>query len=214
MWTALAGIDLDTRPGRYRLRIRQDDVPNTSRLIRVVPKRFRVRRLRVAEAFVNPPPEVAEQIAADAKLLAETYERLTPRRWDGAFRLPVTGDPTSNFGTRSYYNGQRRAPHAGVDFTSAPGTPVYATNHGTVAVAAPLYFTGNTVVIDHGAQLFSVYAHLSEFQVKTGDIATHDTVIGLVGATGRVTGPHLHWSVRLTGARVDPLALVAATQVP
>jgi murein DD-endopeptidase MepM/ murein hydrolase activator NlpD len=157
-------------------------------------------RLRVAEAFVEPPPDAIEQIAADSKLLAETYALVSPRSWEGAFRLPVDGKPTSNFGTRSYYNGQRRAPHAGVDFTSEPGAPVYATNRGTVVVAAPLYFTGNTVIIDHGVQLFSVYAHLSEFQVNAGDAATSASTIGLVGSTGR-DGTALHWSVRLTGAR-------------
>jgi murein DD-endopeptidase MepM/ murein hydrolase activator NlpD len=214
VWTALAGVDLDTRPGLYGLRVRQDDVPNATRMIRVAPKRFPVRRLRVAEAFVNPPAEAIAQIEADSRLLAATYGQTTPRRWEGSFRLPVDGKPSSNFGTRSYYNGQPRSPHAGVDFMSESGTPVFATNHGTVVVAAPLYFTGNTVIIDHGAQLFSVYAHLSELQVKAGDDATPDTVIGLVGSTGRVTGPHLHWSVRLTGARVDPLTLVALTQAP
>jgi murein DD-endopeptidase MepM/ murein hydrolase activator NlpD len=212
-WTALAGVDLETRPGNYRLRIRQNDVPHSTRTIRVLPKQFRVRRLRVAEGFVNPPPEALQQIASDAKRLAAAYAQVTPRRWQRPFKLPVGGQPTSNFGTRSYYNGQPRSPHSGIDFTSAPGTPVLATNDGTVALAAPLYFTGNTVIIDHGGQLFSVYAHLSEIQVKAGEATTPDTVVGLVGATGRVTGPHLHWSVRLNGARVDPLSLIAATEV-
>jgi murein DD-endopeptidase MepM/ murein hydrolase activator NlpD len=125
--------------------------------------------------------------------------------------LPVDGKPSSNFGTRSYYNGQRRAPHAGIDFRGATGTPIRAANTGTVVLASPLYFTGNTIVIDHGARLFSVFAHLSEFRVKAGERVEPQTIVGLVGATGRVTGPHLHWSVRLNGARVDPLSLIAAT---
>ena len=95
---------------------------------------------------------------------------------------------------------------------SETGTPIRASNHGSIALAAPLYFTGNTVIVDHGARLFSVFAHLSALHVKPGDVATPETIVGLVGATGRVTGPHLHWSVRLNGARVDPLSLVAATR--
>jgi len=211
-WRALAGIDLDTKPGGYRLRIeRKGDAAPAAQILRVVPKEFRVRRLSVPGGFVDPPPEALEQIARDAAVLAAAYARVSPRRWSGAFVLPVDGQPTSNFGTRSYYNGQRRSPHAGVDFVGKPGTPIRAANHGEVVVASPMYFTGNTIVIDYGDRLFSVFAHLSELHAKVGDTVEPTTIVGLVGATGRVTGPHLHWSTRLSGARVDPLSLIAAT---
>jgi len=211
-WRALVGIDLDTKPGAYRLRIARDAGSATAtRTLHVLPKQFRVRRLSVPGGFVDPPPEARAQIAQDSASLAEAYGRVTPRQWSGPFVLPVDGRPTSNFGTRSYYNGQRRSPHAGVDFVGATGTPVRAANHGRVVVAAPMYFTGNTIVVDYGDRLFSVFAHLSELHVKVGDAVEPTTMVGLVGATGRVTGPHLHWSVRLNGARVDPLSLVAAT---
>jgi len=211
-WRALIGIDLETKPGEYRLRIGRDADPTAAtRALRIEPKQFRVRRLSVPGGFVDPPPEALAQIAHNSAMLAEAYARVTPRLWSGAFVLPVDGRPTSNFGTRSYYNGQRRSPHAGVDFVGAPGTPVRAANHGRVAVAAPMYFTGNTIVVDYGDRLFSVFAHLSELRAKVGDTVEPTTIVGLVGATGRVTGPHLHWSVRLNGARVDPLSLIAAT---
>lgn len=210
-WRALAGVDLEMKPGTYRLRIQRNGTPMRARAIRIKTKRFRMRRLHVPAGFVDPPGEALEQIAEDTRILATVYQRDTPQLWTGAFILPVSGRATSSFGTRSYYNGRRRAPHAGTDFMSEPGEPVQASNHGSVAVAAPLYFTGNTVVVDHGARLFSVFAHLSAFQVKTGDVVSPQTIVGLVGSTGRVTGPHLHWSVRLNGARVDPLSLVAAT---
>ena len=211
-WRALVGIDLDTKPGAYRLRIDRDGsaAPST-RTLRILSKQFRVRRLRVPGDFVDPPPEALEQIARDTRMLADAYARISPRRWSGPFVLPVDGRPTSNFGTRSYYNGRRRAPHAGVDFVGEPGTPIRAANHGQVVVAAPMYFTGNTIVIDYGDRLFSVFAHLSELHARAGDTVEPTTIVGLVGATGRVTGPHLHWSIRLNGARVDPLSLVAAT---
>jgi murein DD-endopeptidase MepM/ murein hydrolase activator NlpD len=211
-WTALAGVDLETQPGSYVLEIARDNSGVMTRTIHVVPKSFRIRRLRVPDGFVNPSADAVDQIARDVATLADTYARSTPPRWTGAFVLPVDGTPTSNFGVRSYYNGVRRAPHAGVDFVAEPGTPIRATNHGTVALAAPLYFTGNTIVIDHGARLFSIFAHLSEFHVKPGDVVMPETVVGLVGATGRATGPHLHWGVRLNGARVDPLSLIAITR--
>ena len=130
----------------------------------------------------------------------------------GAFLLPVAEPPTSSFGTRSVFNGQPRSPHTGTDFLSPSGTPIHAANHGVVALAEPLYFTGNTVIIDYGDGLYSLFAHMSEIRARVGDILEPETVVGLVGATGRVTGPHLHWGVRLQGANVDPLSLVAATR--
>jgi murein DD-endopeptidase MepM/ murein hydrolase activator NlpD len=213
-WRALVGIDLDTKPGDYRLRVqRVGSATPTTRTLQVVARQFQVRRLRVSPEFVEPPAEIVEQITRDSAALAEAYARVSPKKWSGAFLLPVDGKPTSNFGTRSYYNGQRRSPHAGVDFAGKPGTPIRAVNHGEVVVAAPMYFTGNTIVIDYGDRLFSVFAHLSELHARVGDTVEPTTIVGLVGATGRVTGPHLHWSVRLNGARVDPLSLVAAMKI-
>ena len=211
-WHALVGIDLDTKPGAYQLRIqRRGTASPTTRTLHVEPKQFRVRRLSVSPEFVEPPQDALEQIAKDSAVLAAAYARRSTRKWTEPFVLPVDGAPTSNFGTRSYYNGERRAPHAGVDFVGKPGTPVRAANRGEVIVSTPMYFTGNTIVVDYGDRLLSVFAHLSELRAKTGDIVEPGTIVGLVGATGRVTGPHLHWSVRLNGARVDPLSLIAAT---
>lgn len=204
-WQDLIGVDLETKPGTYRA---SPDV-----VLQILPKQFPVRRLHVAPDFVTPPPEALARIAEDNKKTSVIWDRITARKWTGAFLLPVSGgQPTSNFGTRSYFNGQRRSPHAGVDFLSQTGTPIRAANHGTVVLAEPLYFTGNTVIIDYGDGLYSLYAHLSEFKSHQGDTVAPETVVGLVGATGRVTGPHLHWAVRLQGARVDPLSLVAATE--
>ena len=208
----LIGIDLDTKPGAYSLDIETAQGRVATVSLRVLPKAFPVRRLSVPPGFVNPPPEELGRISREFKTTEGIFHSASARKWRGPFLLPVDGTPNSNFGTRSYYNGRRRSPHAGVDFVGAPGTPIRAANHGVIALAEPLYFTGNTVIVDYGGGLYSLFAHLSEFKVKSGDTVTPDTVVGLVGATGRVTGPHLHWSVRLQGARVDPLSLVAATQ--
>jgi murein DD-endopeptidase MepM/ murein hydrolase activator NlpD len=202
-WKDLIGIDLGTKPGTYRIS------PTT--ILKVLPKQFPVRRLKVSPDFVTPPPEALPQIAADNRKTSAIWGRMTTRKWSGAFLLPVEGQPTSNFGTRSFFNGQPRSPHTGVDFVSATGTAVRAANRGVVVLAEPLYFTGNTVIIDYGDGLYSLYAHLSELRAHEGETVAPETVVGLVGATGRVTGPHLHWAVRLQGAHVDPLSLVAAT---
>ena len=129
--------------------------------------------------------------------------------WTAAFVRPVPQPANSAFGTRSIFNGKPRNAHGGADFLSPSGTPVHAPNAGRVAVARNLYFSGNTVVIDHGAGLFSMLAHFSAMDVAEGDRVEPGQVVGRVGATGRVTGPHLHWAVRADGARVDPLSLLA-----
>ena len=118
----------------------------------------------------------------------------------------------SGFGVRSVYNGEPRAPHSGADFASPSGTPVLAPGGGRVVLAEPLYFTGQTVVIDHGLGLVSLLAHLSRIDVRVGADVVAGARVGLVGATGRATGPHLHWTVRLQGARVDPMSVIAALQ--
>ena len=133
------------------------------------------------------------------------YERL----WRAPFERPVPGPSNGRFGARSVFNGQARSPHAGADFSSEAGTPVKAPNAGKVVAARELFFTGNTVIVDHGAGVSSLLAHLSRIDVHEGDLVTPGEIIGAVGATGRVTGPHLHWAVRVGRARVDPLSLLA-----
>ena len=216
-WRALIGIDLDVAPGAHPVDIVAtfDDGTAASRVetIEVLPKAFRTRQLRVAPRFVNPPARVQARIEAERARLATIFDTVAPEpRWQGPFRRPIETGVISNFGVRSVYNGEPRAPHGGADFASPAGRPVRAPGAGRVVLAESLYFTGLTVAIDHGVGLVSVLAHLSRMDVKAGtDVATGARV-GLVGATGRVTGPHLHWSVRLQGARVDPMSLIAALE--
>jgi murein DD-endopeptidase MepM/ murein hydrolase activator NlpD len=213
VWHALIGVDLDTTPATYPLHVQESGSEiETTRSLRILRRAFRVRRLNVPGTFVDPPTEALVQIEADSKALAEVYAIDSAKQWRGAFVRPLDGMVTSNFGARSYYNGQPRSPHAGVDFVARTGTAIRAPNAGTIVLASSLYFTGNTVVIDHGHRLFSVFAHLSEIHVQPGITVGAGATVGLVGATGRVTGPHLHWSIRLDGARVDPLSLIAATE--
>jgi murein DD-endopeptidase MepM/ murein hydrolase activator NlpD len=208
VWRALVGIDLDVKPGTYPVAVTAGAVHATHDLV-VVKRVFRTRRLTVNEAFVTPPASEEERIAREARLLDAVWKSPAPTRlWSEPFVRPVPGAANSAFGTRSVFNGKPRNAHGGADFLSGTGTPIHAPNAGRVVVARDLYYSGNTVVIDHGLGLFSMLAHMSAIQVHEGDSVTANQVVGLVGATGRVTGPHLHWAVRAGNARVDPLSLL------
>jgi murein DD-endopeptidase MepM/ murein hydrolase activator NlpD len=207
-WRALVGIDLDVKPGTYAVSIDAGGAHATYDLL-VKPRVFRTRRLTVNEAFVTPPPSERERIERETALLAGLWKSPAQTRlWSDPFVRPVPGEANSAFGTRSIFNGKPRNAHGGADFLSPGGTPIQAPNAGRIVLARNLYFSGNTVVIDHGLGLFSMLAHLSVIDVHEGDRVTAGQVIGKVGATGRVTGPHLHWAVRASGARVDPLAVL------
>jgi murein DD-endopeptidase MepM/ murein hydrolase activator NlpD len=212
-WRALVGIDLDQRPGRYLVDVEADvggTVLRQSRELVVTTRKFPTRTLRVNPSFVNPSPADLKRIRANQAFLADVYARPAPTRlWVTPFVRPVPNEANSSFGTRSIFNGEPRSPHGGTDFLSPAGTPIKAPNAGLVVCARDLYFTGNTVIIDHGLGLFSMLAHLSRIDVKEGDSVTPSQIIGLVGATGRVTGPHLHWALSVNGARVDPLSALA-----
>jgi len=213
-WRGLVGVDLERRPGKYVLIVKatREGQPELAvpHELRVAPKRFPTRRLNVAPRYATPPEAAFERIRLESERLGALFRSVTPHRWSGPFLLPVGDDPTSNFGARSIFNGQSRNPHAGIDFKSREGTPVRAPNAGLIVLGEDLFFTGNTVVVDHGLGLYSLFAHLSRIDVAPGEVVESGATLGLVGATGRVTGPHLHWAVRLNEARVDPISLVAA----
>jgi murein DD-endopeptidase MepM/ murein hydrolase activator NlpD len=211
-WSALIGIDLDAKQGAYNVRVRATSAqgPLESVIqIYVGPKKFPTRRLSVDEAFVNPPESARARIDAESKETAAIFAGSAPKRLWTTFVRPVPQPANSAFGTRSVFNGQPRNAHSGADFLSPAGTPVKAAGAGRVMLAKNLYYSGNTVIIDHGLGVFSLFAHLSRIDVAAGDLVTETQIVGLVGATGRVTGAHLHWTVRVAGARVDPLGVLA-----
>jgi murein DD-endopeptidase MepM/ murein hydrolase activator NlpD len=208
-WEALVGIDLDVRPGTYAVNVASGSARGVYELA-VERRAFPTRRLTVDEAFVTPPKSEQPRIEREAALLAATWKAPSPERlWNGSFVRPVSEPANSAFGTRSIFNGKPRNAHGGADFLSPAGTPVHAPNAGRIVVARPLYFSGNTVIVDHGLGLFSMLAHLSAIAVQEGEHVSAGHIVGKVGATGRVTGPHLHWTVRAADARVDPLSLLA-----
>ncbi len=213
-WVGLVGIDLEAGPGSGVLEVHGRTGGQTLRHtlpLQVRAKKFPVRHLQVEDRYVSPPPEVQRRIEEESRLVSSIFGRTDSRRWwEGAFLRPVPGPALSSFGARSVFNGKPRSPHSGTDFRAAEGTPVQAPNRGRVVLARELYFAGNTVILDHGGGLYSYFAHLSRFAVEEGQEVRRGQVVGAVGATGRVTGPHLHWTARLCGTRVDPLSLMAA----
>ena len=170
---------------------------------------MRTRRITVNPKFVNPPKSALPRIQQEAALLNELFRTTSAeRRWSRDAVRPVEGVAVSGFGVRSVLNGEPRGPHTGLDLAAVTGTPVHAPTPGVVVYAREFYYSGNTVILDHGQGMFSTMAHLSVIDVKEGEPVAQGALLGKVGATGRVTGPHLHWAVRLHGARVDPLSLL------
>jgi Peptidase family M23 len=214
VWRALIGVDLEQAAGDYKFTVTgksQDgaaircDVP-----IAVRTGKFPTEHLKVAPNFVEPNPEQAAKAAEDQKKLRALYATVTPEKlWTGAFRIPLDGVKTGgNFGKRRVLNGKSNSPHSGVDLPSPTGTPVHAAQSGHVVLAEELYFAGNTVIIDHGFGVYTLYGHFSEIDAKVGDEVKVGDVIGKVGATGRVTGPHLHWGLEVDRARVNAMEIV------
>jgi murein DD-endopeptidase MepM/ murein hydrolase activator NlpD len=213
LWHALVGIDLETPPGSYPLEITVTDHDGIEhhrlQTLKILDKQFPTRHLTVPEKFVTPPKSVQRRIKEEAAEVAAIFESPGAEKlWEGSFLKPVPGVMISAFGKRNVMNGKPRSPHSGVDLRAAQGTPVKAPNAGRVVLAKELYFAGNTVIIDHGLGVYSYLAHLSRIDKSAGDQVERGEIIARSGATGRVSGPHLHWTIRIGKSRVDPLSLL------
>ncbi len=218
-WSALIGIDLETRPGRSIITVNAtgtDGAVIRSRVpLTVVPKAFPTRRLSVPPAFVTPPASEQARIERERARLAKVFGTVSVRPlWGEGFAPPTGGEVISRFGARSVYNGQVRTPHRGIDIRGATGTPVAAPAGGTVVLAEDLYFSGTTVILDHGLGVFSLLCHLSRLDVREGAAVARGDTVGAIGATGRVTGPHLHWTLRIGPASVDPMSVLSVLALP
>jgi hypothetical protein len=211
-WFALAGVDVEAPAGLSKLRIivhTGSDALDLSRTVEIHPAHYRTGSLSVAPKFVEPGPEALQQIEAERQLKDGVFAASSPEPlWTGSFHRPVSAPPTASFGVRRIFNGKLASIHKGMDFRAATGTPVRAGNSGVVVLARPLYYEGNCVVIDHGLGLFTLSMHLSRIDVQVGQRVASGDRIGLSGATGRVTGPHLHWAVRWQDAYLDPAKLL------
>jgi len=214
-WRALLGVDLELKPEQYPLALtaktESAEELSCSANIDVKEGKFATERLTVAPNFVKPDPEQLARAEAERQRLRTIFATISPERlWDGTFHYPLTGVTTGgNFGKRRVLNGQVGSPHGGVDFPAPSGTPVYAAQRGRVVLAEPLYFSGNTVVLDHGLGLYTFYGHFESISVQAGYLVDTGALLGRVGATGRVTGPHLHWAATVNRARTNPLQLIS-----
>jgi murein DD-endopeptidase MepM/ murein hydrolase activator NlpD len=213
-WYALAGVDVEQAPGTYMLELSATATDghdlHTSKEVVVLPAHYRTTTLHVEQKYVAPDAETQQRIAADRVVKDAAFAHsIAEPLWTGGFRSPLPFAATDSFGTRRMFNGQLASIHRGTDFHAPSGTLVAAANDGVVIIAQPMFYEGNLVVIDHGQQFSTMYMHLSKIEVKVGDRVHKGQRLGLSGATGRVTGPHLHLSARWQGMYVDPVLLLA-----
>jgi murein DD-endopeptidase MepM/ murein hydrolase activator NlpD len=215
---AIVGIPLSAPPGQHTLNVLDKHGKHSSHAFAIAAKQYPEQRLTIANPrMVNPIEQDLERIRAESARMRSAYMNFIQQDTTGIrpFIKPVSGVTSSPFGHRRILNDQPRSPHSGLDIAASTGTPVAAPAPGTVTITGEFYFNGNTVFLDHGQGLITMYCHLSEIKVTEGIQIERGEILGLVGATGRVTGPHLHWSVSLNGHRVDPeLAIAVLSDAP
>ncbi|MEW6326950.1 MAG: M23 family metallopeptidase [Thermodesulfobacteriota bacterium] len=216
---ALLPVDISTPPGRYPLTVEYQHVHHGTKKVvtiqvEVQPIEFPVEELILPEKMVTFTDEILGRIKDEKKAVDAVLEKISASLlWNGGFIKPVEGDIVGLFGSRRILNGEERSRHLGVDIRGKEGTPIRCANSGRVALAGDFYLLGSTVILDHGQGVFTIYCHLSKTAVKEGQEVAKGESLGEVGATGRATGPHLHWGAVICGARVDPLSLIEATSV-
>jgi murein DD-endopeptidase MepM/ murein hydrolase activator NlpD len=205
LWIAIVGIGLSIEPGEYHIDVQQPGGGEQQLPFTVTAKSYATQQLKVAPSQVNLSPENEARVKRETEKYRAALDAFTPGA-PSTLRLdpPVPGRRSSSFGLRRMFNGESRNPHSGMDIAAPTGTPVKAPLAGRVADVGEYFFNGGNVIIDHGQGLATMYCHLSKIHVEVGQELKRGEVLGEVGATGRVTGPHLHWGVSLNGAMVDP----------
>jgi murein DD-endopeptidase MepM/ murein hydrolase activator NlpD len=216
---ALFGVDLETKPGTHTWRVGVVEPGREPRSaqgsVKILRRDFHVERLTLPNTMVDLDPETERRAVAESKQLAALYRTITPERiWRGKFTSPVgTTGTVTGFGARRIINGQPRSPHSGSDYSAPRGTPVVAVNAGQVALVAEFFFPGRLVILNHGLGLYTAYFHLDTIAVAEGERVERGQTLGTVGATGRATGPHLHFGAQVAGARVDPTTLLGLSLI-
>lgn len=207
------GVDLALEPGRYPFEILVERRGMGREVIReqieIEPRIFPSQKLTVSQEYVTPPGEVQERIRRESEIMGWVFGMNT-EEWlgEGGFIAPHPAQAWPNFGQRRITNGTLNSIHTGVDVRVPFGEPIRSVNAGRVVLASSLYMPGKTVIIDHGLGIFSFYCHLSRVLVRRGSLVGKGNIIGRCGSTGRSTGPHLHWSMRIRESRVDPYAML------
>ncbi len=207
-YKAVVGIDLNAKPGTYPLELTINGEA-LSRAVKIAKKKYPLQRLRLPEDKVTLSPENEARVDREEKVMAQIWPVASARAWNGNFSNPLPGkEITTPFGVRRIINNIPKSPHTGVDLSAEVGEAVRAPNDGVAVLVDDLFFSGNSVVLDHGQGIYTMFFHLSRVNVHAGQPVKKGDVIGLVGSTGRVTGACLHWGARVQGARVDPLELI------
>lgn len=210
-WVAVVGIPLAEKPGELKIKV---STPNgtTDVPFRIADKSYRTQYLKIKDQRkVEPNPDDLKRISGETKRSDVALSKFTATDVPSLQLIPpVDGVRSDSYGSRRVFNGQPRNPHSGMDIAAAKGTPIKSPAAGTVIEAGDFFFNGNTLYIDHGDGLVTMYCHLDTIKVKLGDKVAQGELIGTVGATGRVTGPHLHWGVALNRAMVDPALFIGA----
>jgi len=206
-WIAVVGVPLGAQPGEQRL-----EVDGKPLAFHVEDREYRAQHITLKnQRQVNPNPDDLKRIERELAEQTDAYRQFSPNQPSNLlFDKPVDGPLSSPFGLRRFFNGEERNPHSGLDFAAKTGTPIKAPAAGKVILTGDYFFNGKTVFVDHGQGLISMFCHLSQIDVKVGDQLARGAVLGKVGATGRATGPHLHWNVSLNDARVDPSIFIGA----
>jgi hypothetical protein len=209
-WVGFLGVDLTAGPGRKDVVVKMSDSGPEQRLdMEIREKDYGVRNLTLPQNMVDLDAKTLARVRKESAVTNALWEaEPSSPLWEGPFIRPVPGEVIGPFGRRSVINGQPRSPHTGVDLRGEEGTPIKAINDGRVVFTGDHFFSGLSVVIDHGGGIQSMYFHMDKIQVQQGEMVEKGTIIGSVGSTGRATGPHLHWGVRVNGARIDPSQLV------
>lgn len=210
-WMAVVGIPLATEPGSVEVRVIRADGSVHTESVRIEPKQYATQKLKVKPGQVDLSPADLERTTKERERILKALATWSPEAPATLqFRQPTPGPRSSSYGLRRYFNEQPRNPHTGMDIAAATGTPIVAPAAGRVLDTGDYFFNGNTVLVDHGQGLVTMYCHLSRIDVKAGDEVGTGDVLGLVGATGRVTGAHLHWGVTLNRTAVDPALFLPA----
>ncbi len=204
---AIVAVDYFTEPGKYELVVSVNGAV-LKQTVEVVKKEYPVQRLTLPKDMVELSPENERRVEREQKRMAAIWPHENGRSWTGDFINPLEGEIITPFGVRRFINNTPKSPHTGIDVAGELGDKILAPNDGVVALVDRQFFAGNAVVIDHGQGIYTMFFHTSKVLVKKGQKVRKGDVIALVGSTGRATGPHLHWGVRIQGARVDPLELV------
>ncbi|MEE4138622.1 peptidoglycan DD-metalloendopeptidase family protein [Pseudomonas viridiflava] len=208
-WLAIVGIPLTVKPGTEQI-----SSGGRSLSFTVGSKKYPEQRITLKnKRQVNPNPEDNKRIEGELAEQIRAYRSFSPGTPSNLILdKPVNGPLSSKFGVRRFFNGEERNPHAGLDFAVPAGTQIKSPAAGKVILIGDYFFNGNTVFVDHGQGFISMFCHMSKISVKQGDLVSRGGVVGEVGATGRATGPHMHWNVSLNDARVDPAIFIGAFQ--